>query len=284
MTDSVLDNQVITADILNDIAIDLGHTSFNGFGEEKFGADELNAITGDIVSAGILSSYNKCKPVIQENKVYIDTGIIVFNNGAKKKITDGGVYVALINNSYIYASNDTVTNTCSIIVSQTEPADGDFVNIASIGEDGTLVDRRMIAKAKVELPTEGNSYYKSKTIISRDEFSDGSPLITLPTDGVSKIFIVFGNFARYVFDVATQTFSGVYYKAYDEEYEFQNEGNSCCLWHYHASSTGTVYLNIESLSDSNITFECDIYTNYTNPSMDAFAGKTIEFYAFGGVE
>ena len=283
MADSILDNQVITADILNDIAIDLGHTSFNGFGEEKFGTDALNAITGNLVGAGILSSYNKCKPTIQEDKVQIDTGIIVFNNGAKKKITENGIYVDLINSSYIYALNNTVTNTCSIIVSQAEPADGDFVNIASIGEDGTLVDRRTIAKAKVELPAEGNSYYKSKTIISRNEFSDGSPLITLPTDGVSRIFIVFGEYARYVFDVATQTFSGLYKDVGDREYIFYSGEYSCTLYWRHDSSHGEVGLSIVSITDSDITFKCDINTNYANESMDYFAGETIEFYTFGGV-
>lgn len=284
MADSILDNQEVTAEILNDIAIDLGHTSFNGFGEDKFGADTLNAITGNLVGAGILSSYNKCKPTIQSDKVYIDTGIIVFNNGAKKKITENGIYVDLINSSYIYALNNTVTNTCSIIVSQTEPVDGDFVNIARIGEDGTLIDRRKIAKAKVELPTEGNSYYKSKLITSENELYHGARLFTLSTEGISKIFIVCGSRGRWIYDVNTSSASGVY--NYNGEYKYGDNSNGMYIYWLAGTPRAIITLTANNKNDNSITFSLGV--NGTSgglmSAIDFLKNNPIEFYAFGGVE
>lgn len=274
-------DEMVTAQSLNEIAVDLGVGDFSVFADNTpYAVGKLNEITQSLVGGGISSALDMFEITVNLENVVVGTGIAFFASGKKLKLTMPVTLSFMAGELYLY--EELSTGKVSINIGEL-PLDN-YIHIATINEDATYTDRRMIAKAKVELPTEGNSYYKSKTIISRDEFSEGSPLITLPTDGVSKIFIVFGNYARYVFDVATQTFSGVYYKAYNEEYEFQNEGNSCCLWHYHASSTGTVHLNIESLTDSNITFKCDIYTSYTNPSMDAFAGKTIEFYAFGGVE
>lgn len=152
MSETILDNQEVTAEVLNDMAIDLGATSFNGFGNEKFGTNALNEITSALVSKGILNSDNKCMPVLGTNTVTINTGTIVFATGAKKKISEP-ISVNLEPNTYIYALNDTVTNTCSIVISSTEPTSGDYVMIAAIDVDGKLVDKRNIATAKVAFPT-----------------------------------------------------------------------------------------------------------------------------------
>ncbi len=157
MADEILYNGTVTADTLNNIAVDLGNTSFNGFGTEKFGADELNGITASLVTKGILQSGDMCRPVLTNGKVNIQTGIIVFANGAKKKITEI-VSVDCINGTYIYALNNQSMGTCEIAVSETAPTEGDFVKLASVSSAGALTDLRKISTAKVALKT-GNNYF-----------------------------------------------------------------------------------------------------------------------------
>lgn len=157
MADEILYNGTVTSDTLNNIAIDLGNTSFNGFGTEKFGADELNGITASLVTKGILQSGDMCRPVLTNGKVNIQTGIIVFGNGAKKKITEV-VSVDCINSTYIYALNNQSMGTCEIVVSETAPTEGDFVKLASVSSAGALTDLREISTAKVALKT-GNNYF-----------------------------------------------------------------------------------------------------------------------------
>lgn len=277
--DSILDNQEVTAQTLNDIAVDLGHTSFNGFGENKFGAYELNGITGALVSAGILSSDNKCRPYISDNKVHISTGTIVFANGSKKKITEE-IELDLIASTYIYALNNTAHNKCEIVVSEVVPIDGDFVSLAEISANRTLNDRRMIAKAKVELPTEGNSFrFKEEYFYGENINTLKEKTITIPIKGVSKIFISAMNASLTVFDINSQSFSGVY-KRYNGWYQYIND-DFCYLDHRTSGSSNqtTISLSIESLTEEKVVLKHIIDTNgYYDPSL------IVDFYVFGGVE
>lgn len=166
MADEILYNGTVTSDTLNNIAVDLGNTSFNGFGTEKFGADELNGITASLVTKGILQSGDMCRPVLTNGKVNIQTGIIVFGNGAKKKITEV-VSVDCINSTYIYALNNQSMGTCEIVVSETAPTEGDFVKLASVSSAGALTDLREISTAKVALKTGNNYFTVSGTVGTR---------------------------------------------------------------------------------------------------------------------
>ena len=156
MASGVYYNQEVTAEMLNGMAADLGHTSFNGFGDEKFGANELNKITGDLVSAGVLISGNMCRVVKDDSgNIILQTGIIVFGNGAKMDITSP-ITIDADAGTVIYALNDTLQGKCSIEVAESYPAEGDFVKLCSVKTDGTLTDTRTVSKAKMELYT-GNS-------------------------------------------------------------------------------------------------------------------------------
>ena len=162
--DSILYNQEVTADILNNIAVDLGNTSFNGFGTEKFGADELNKITADLVSSGILISDEKCKAVFSNENIIIQPGIIVFANGAKKKITEAVSFPAQAN-TYIYALNKVSAGTCELIMSVTNPNEDeevkslDYVTICGVDSNKKIIDMRTFSSAKVAIPTE-NQYHE----------------------------------------------------------------------------------------------------------------------------
>ena len=277
-TDSILDNQEVTAQILNDIAIDLGHTSFNGFGENKFGADELNGITGDLVSPGILSSDNKCEPYISDEKVYINTGTIVFANGSKKKITEI-MELDLITNSYIYALNDTAHNVCKIVVSETAPTEDDFVNLCEIAADGTLTDKRVIAKAKVELPTEGNSFSFTENYLKGTNINSvKEKTITIPIKGVSKIIIIAMGVAVGELDIKSQSFSGIYLK--DTKFASYNSASSCPIYCKEGSPNQTISIVIDSVSENFIVLKHYFVTNLST----VYENLTVNFYVFGGVE
>lgn len=164
--DSILYNQEVTADILNNIAVDLGNTSFNGFGTEKFGADELNKITADLVSSGILISDEKCKAVFSNENIVIQPGIIVFANGAKKKITEA-VSFPVQSDTYIYALNKVSAGTCELVMSVTNPNTDeevkslDFVPICAVDSEKKIIDMRTFSDANVAIPTE-NQYHEAE--------------------------------------------------------------------------------------------------------------------------
>ena len=164
--DSILYNQEVTADILNNIAVDLGNTSFNGFGEEKFGADELNNITESLVSAGMLMSGERCKAIISNENIIIQQGIIVFANGAKKKMTEA-VSFPVQADTYIYALNKVSAGTCELVMSVTNPnvdeevKSLDFVPICAVDSEKKIIDMRTFSAAKVAIPTE-NQYHDAE--------------------------------------------------------------------------------------------------------------------------
>ncbi|MBQ7794726.1 MAG: hypothetical protein IJ366_09465, partial [Clostridia bacterium] len=152
MPDGIYYNQEVTAEMLNGIAHDLGNTSFNGFGTEKFGADALNDITKDLVSAGVLLTGNKCRVIrsTEDNSIILQDGVIVFNNGAKKVI-GSPLTIDADNSTVIYALNNQTAGTCTIEVAEEYPTEGDIVKLCSVNADGTLKDDRAIAQAKMSL-------------------------------------------------------------------------------------------------------------------------------------
>lgn len=148
----ILDNQEVTTTTLNNIAIDLGATSFNGFTENKFGADALNDITKALVSKGVTQSGNKCAPYLSNGTLYINTGTIIFESGAKIRITSPQA-VTTEPSTYVYALNDTTRNIAQIVAADSFPTTGDFVTLAYLDENSVVSDRRQWAQSSVLLAT-----------------------------------------------------------------------------------------------------------------------------------
>lgn len=149
MSSGIYYNQTVTTDILNGIAKDLGNTSFNGFTTSKFGADELNKITKSLVTSGVLLSDNACEPKAVGNSVVIQTGTIVFENGAKIQLAEAKTFDKTAS-KVIYALNNVSEGTASIVMSDDYPESGtDFVKLASIDANGAVNDERKFANVKV---------------------------------------------------------------------------------------------------------------------------------------
>lgn len=184
MTDTFLDNQEVTAQDLNNIAIDLGYAEYSHFPENppQSAVSALNQITADLTTKGVLLSGNRCMVTYASNKIYVDTGIIVFESGAKKRIetTQTLDFISGVTN-YIYALHDTNANKISIINSSTAPSNGDFVSLATISANGSVVYTAPLSTAKVGLSA-GNSkqiinfsksfYFDQYTTISTISLAD----------------------------------------------------------------------------------------------------------------
>lgn len=196
---SIMDNQALTADILNDIVIDLGVTSFSTFtGLNQFGADELNEITKALVTNGILYYGNQCAPSwnASEQTLTINTGVMVFNSGQKKKIKDSPVTISNISpGSYIYAHNNIANNTCEIIASYSLPTDtnADYLEIAYIDSNNRMTDRRSFAKTNMPYNNQtGRNYTYSREFTLdfpyRSNISIPSYTYSLPWSGYNVIY------------------------------------------------------------------------------------------------
>ena len=269
----ILDNEVITAEILNDISVDLGYSELKFSENEKFGNDKLNAITGDLVSGGLLNILNKCECVVSGEQISVNTGVLVFADGAKKRITEINVLDILEGGkNYIYVKNDTSIGKIYLENSLPEPT-GDCVLLAEY-EDGALNDRRTFAKAKVLLPTEGNSYMEMFTI-PYVEKEGHSQFFSFPVEGITKLIFQSNdsrNESLTVFDVEDGTFTGFYtYQMYDRT--FYNKSTSFPLYNWNAQ----IIFHFRNITNGIATFEAVLSGRYP-PEVN------VNVYAFGGVE
>lgn len=173
----ILDNQEVTTTTLNNIAIDLGATSFNGFTENKFGADALNDITKALVSKGVTQGGNKCAPYLSNGTLYINTGTIIFESGAKIRITSPQA-VTTEPSTYVYALNDTTRNIAQIVAADSFPTTGDFVTLAYLDENSVASDRRQWAQSSVLLATTSYPQITAET----EKLSSGEHIIEVPID------------------------------------------------------------------------------------------------------
>ncbi len=255
MSDTFTDNQEVTASDLNNIAIDLGYADYSHFPETppQSAVSALNQITGDLVSAGVLLTGNKCNVTFSDNKIYVATGIIIFDSGAKKRIEevqsldvlDGGT-------NYIYGLNDTANNTIELVCSLTEPTTGDFVKLAEVA-DGVVTDIRTYPTAAVNLPTL-NSYQKIAEIPLRASTNNGTEyelIKTQPTEINNYNFISYGlnniygyETSREVLQFTDNTTPVVYIKGAD--CKFVKSGFNLLIYAIY-SSTGSYSVDLKNI-------------------------------------
>lgn len=171
---------LVTAEDLNNIAIDLGASDFSAFEENgtPLAVDKLNEITKDLTSKGILHIGNCCKVSISDNIITVADGVCVFENGAKKRITESDpLQIQFIddgNTNYVYMQNDIGANQIRLVNSTTNPSEAeavDYVMLAEISKDKVLTDRRYWAISKV-----GQGKNTVTTIDSTFEFMPADPL------------------------------------------------------------------------------------------------------------
>jgi len=147
---------------------------------EVYSADDLNAITKRLVTAGVedsfsdgvaynVSRFNEAGKLLYtsgvvpqtcltlkvqsagENKILINPGVAFFNDGSTIEIEAGGEtlsYVSGVKN-YVYLKNDLLNSNVSYPACTEEAPTGDYVLLAEIDEEGNILDKRTYAKGKL---------------------------------------------------------------------------------------------------------------------------------------
>lgn len=195
------DNTEVTLENMDNIVRDLGDAEFSEFSTNKFGVNTLNSITSDLVSAGILRTEENanmgCEPIIDGTNVIIRPGVIVFDTGAKLRITEAETFVKT-NSTYIYAKNDHITGLASIVMSETAPTNEmDAVSICRIDTSGNLIDLRRAAVAKIQFTAD----LENVGVTKRLQFtipSNSTYLYDFGFNGWKYIIFRFGDNSAYI--------------------------------------------------------------------------------------
>lgn len=201
MSDEFLDNQVVTAADMNNIAIDLGSADFNAFNEQTPTAVSLlNNITADLVTPGILLKWNNCLVTVENSKIYVDTGVIVFNNGSKKRIESKQYLGEFTAEKNIYAINDIANNVISLVSSESLPEEGsDYILLGTVSADGVVTDKRTFSQA--------NAVFTNTAKIIK------IPSLYVPNKESGKVATIdiSGHYINYIFCYAPAEFDGMKY-------------------------------------------------------------------------
>ncbi len=247
MSETVMYNEEVTAETLNNIAIDLGATTFSYFSDDStYAVDELNRITADLIGKGVLLTGNKCRVEFHDGTIHVLDGVIVFENGAKIRVTENKSFEALPGTSYIYALNDVLNNTASLICSDTAPDEtSDHVKLAEV-TDGEVTQYYAVSASKVQLPCANNYQEINDEFTFRAFFSNSFVL-------------------RHSINTEIDTYNFIYCEGWQDsqKHEFKeigkfDENGECVL-----DSAFTVDYKFKKLSG-----KIEIYTlyNYTDPS------------------
>lgn len=277
------DNDIITASELNNIAADLGETTFSNYNDSQtYNIDNLNDITAAIVTKGILSRFDRCACSLIGTVLTIKTGIIVFESGAKIRITSNKIINIpdSTNKYFVFAHRDATTGAATIQVQTALPDSGDIVELCEI-DGGILTDKRIQAVSKCALTADG---------ISRKIHVTTQPntvqTFTLNVENVQKIFFIrtgedHTDSSYGVLDVNTLKFDGGA-PTYGKPYSAISWGKNSDSWSMHVNSYGgnissnAVDIHTLSKTDNILTFK--VSTGDRSPT-----DFTFDIYIFGGI-
>lgn len=152
---------------------------FSFLDNKEYSADDINAITRRLVTVGVADSFvngtpynttkindvikaishsgvvpevvTACKVVaVDDNNIQISEGLAFFESGTSIEIDSGGVILQFVGGvkNYVYVKSNLAANTIAPYCSVEAPV-GDYVMLAEIDADGTIVDKRRYAKGKL---------------------------------------------------------------------------------------------------------------------------------------
>ena len=200
----------VYADDLNNIAVDLGGALIKKFTNDyPYAVGSLNAITGDLVSSGITSYGDKFSVTVDGENIVIGTGLAIFEGGLKYKLTSSLTLPLAAGELFIELNKE--LNTVAMKIG-TLPAMEKYVHIATIDVDGTVTDKRVFAKAKVNFPAYPLSYdmhYEGLTTTKDNPWKKEFSIA-----GVTEVFVFYytssGGAAIYKFNIEKQGFTGTF--------------------------------------------------------------------------
>lgn len=182
-TDFVAD-QVITAEDLSNICVDLGATEYTDFSTltPPLAVNELNKITMDLVSKGILLTLNRCQVTCEGDVITVAEGVCVFENGAKIRLTEPKTISKMASGAtYVYFFNNVAESKAGLYAASEPPTEGDFVLLALVSAGGVVTDKREYARGKSTY-AQNQEYRITKKFV----FSTGSGSINNPAPEPAK--------------------------------------------------------------------------------------------------
>ncbi|MBQ4109699.1 MAG: hypothetical protein IJC74_02330 [Clostridia bacterium] len=164
LENNIADNSIISADTLNNIAIDLGKDDFSAFSDGvAYAVDKLNLITAELAGPGIIPKIkNEMAVSISDGKITVSEGVGIFSNGMKARLETPKELDFSGSETYIYIKYDSLTNIMTLNASDTEPDCEYLLDLAKISAEGKVYDRRFFSQGKCS-PTTAN-FTESHTI------------------------------------------------------------------------------------------------------------------------
>lgn len=277
-------SQIVSAANLNNVAVDLGNAQFDHFSDSvPYAVDQLNTITGDLVSAGVLNILNNCAVTVSANGININTGVAVFGDGAKIRITEPLTLPYSAGELFFYKNPTTKEVTAEV---GTLPQDN-YIWIATVQNETTFVDRRTFSKAKVTMPSEGNSFLKTLEVDTIEKFRNlpNSPVL-FPRAGINSIFIQteytsYGNTypsSFYKLNISDLTFWGITLHL-PKNFSYALTASNVGLKYDSSSAPHDIGCTAQITGDY---VQINFNINNDAPSGN-FEPTTIKFYVYGGI-
>ena len=184
---SFIDSEVYGTEDVNGIVSSLTGAGVAPFlSKDGYSVSDLNSLTSAIAEPGAELDGCKCTGVYSDNVlvgVNVGKGIIYFKSGVCLTVDEEGVSVPVEKNAsgFVYAHFSPSLQVAKVEFATGCPADGEYVLLASVDENGRVWDERTFARSKI-------ATIGSNLIIEKD-FENIEPVL-YETDGAKNWYIV----------------------------------------------------------------------------------------------
>lgn len=152
---SFIDNAVYGPEDINDITRSLVGAGIAPFvSKDSYDVSDLNTMTSALVGTGV--QLNGCVCSVEnagteEMVVTVAQGIVFFESGVRLTVGEEGevIYITPNKAGYVYAYYSPALQKADIVFESELPTDGEYVVLAEIAEDGSLIDKRLFACSKI---------------------------------------------------------------------------------------------------------------------------------------
>lgn len=150
-----MDNGIYTAQDVNDT---ISGIISGGISNYPLGIDaisDINSAIAELTQQGVQFMGTSCLVVNNGGTYKISAGSCFMNDGSQIVFDADGYQISHTPNvyEYVYLERDVLHNTINVVVSGEGGSEG-TVPLAEIKADGTVLDRRRFAKAKISLTAE----------------------------------------------------------------------------------------------------------------------------------
>lgn len=160
-----MDNGIYTAQDVNDAISNIVSGGVSGY---PFGIDavsDLNTAIAELANGGTEYKGTSCLVVNIGGTYKISEGVAIMNDGSQIIFDSAGYEISHQSGvyEYVYLERDVLHNTINAVVSG-EAGEIGTIPLAEIKADGTILDRRRFAKAKISLSAEPQNISISKRL------------------------------------------------------------------------------------------------------------------------